>query len=72
MITFQLTFAPRVPRVYTLRWEKGSLGMIISMNNEYFTQENGMVRRQGLLLRIAERRKRSQLTGHIRRLSDRP
>jgi len=42
------------------------------MNKEYFTQENGMVRRQGLLLRIAERRKRSQLTGHIRRLSDRP
>jgi hypothetical protein len=27
---------------------------------EYFAQENGKVRRQGLLLRIAERRKRSQ------------
>jgi len=29
-------------------------------NKEFFAQENGMVRRQGLLLRIAKRRKRSQ------------
>jgi hypothetical protein len=29
-------------------------------HKEYFAQENGMVRRQGLLLRIAMRRKGSQ------------